>query len=85
MLRTEYVGGVKGYAALLIIQTGKAVVVSVVLAYVLESRFADTHWRSFFVEKVEALGEVLANLADDQLAQPQQEKEENLRRYHAGE
>lgn len=85
MCRTEYVGGVQGYAALLIIQTGEVVEVVVALAYVLASRFADTRRRSLFVEEGEALGEVLADLADDQPAQPQQEMEESSRRHHVGE
>lgn len=68
MCRTEYVGGVQGYAALLIIQTGEVVEVVVALAYVLVSRFTDTRRRSLFVEEVEALGEVLADLTDDQPA-----------------
>lgn len=85
MCRTEYVGGVQGYAALLIIQTGEVVEVVVALAYVPASRFADTRRRSLFVEEVEALGEVLTDLADDQPTQPQQEMEESSRRHHVGE
>lgn len=85
MCRIDYVARVQGYAALLIIQTGKVVEVVVALAYVLASRFADTRRRRLFVEEVEALGEVLADLADDQPAQPQQEMEKSSRRHHVGE
>lgn len=85
MCRIDYVARVQGYAALLIIQTGKVVEVVVALAYVLASRFADTRRRRLFVEEVEALGEVLADLADDRPAQPQQEMEKSSRRHHVGE
>lgn len=85
MCRIEYVGRVQGCAAPLIIQTGEVVEVVVALAYELASRFADTRRWSLFVEEVEALGEVLADLADDQPAQPQQEMEKSSRRHHVGE
>lgn len=83
--RIEYVGGVNGHAALLIIQTGKVVEVVVALAYVLGSWFAETRWWSLFVEESEALGEVLADLSGDQWAQPQQEVEKSSQGHHAGE
>lgn len=85
MCRIEYVGGVQGYAAPLIIQTGEVVEVVVALAYVLASRLADTRRWSLFVEEAEALGEVLADLAGDQPAQPQQEMEKSSARRHVGE
>lgn len=83
--RIEYVGGVSGYAALLVIQTGKVIEVAVPLAYVLASWFAETHWWRLFVEESKALGEVLADLTDDQRARPQQEMEKNSQGHHAGE
>lgn len=81
----EFVGGVNGYAARLIIQTGKVIEIAVALAYVLASWFAETRWWGSFVEEFKALGEVLADLTDDQRAQPQQEREKSSQGRHAGE
>lgn len=64
---------------LTLIQAGKAVLVFVALAYWLIHLCSDTLWWSSVVEEIKALGEVFADLSDDQSTKPGQEKKQSSR------
>lgn len=64
--RTQSVRREQRHSTLTIIQAGKVVLVSIALAYWLISWCADTLWGSFIIEEIRAVGEVLADLANNQ-------------------